>query len=108
LFARRFGCFWAAVVLYDGQRAEHAATDSYFEVLYWRLRKLFKVTSAALFVSVLQTNLTTPFSCFVIALVIIRGGSLNGETPSPQSTQVALNGDWCVLEYMLLLWGFLL
>jgi hypothetical protein len=37
------------VVLYDGQRAEEAAMDSYFEQLYWRLRRLFKVSAFVLF-----------------------------------------------------------
>ncbi len=45
-----------AVVLYDGQRTEHATTDSYFEILYWRMRKLFKVSAVALFFTVLQVR----------------------------------------------------
>ena len=45
-----------AVVLYDGQRTEHATTDSYFELLYWRMRKLFKVSAVALFFTVLQVR----------------------------------------------------
>jgi hypothetical protein len=50
------GCSCSAVVLYDGQRAEHTVTDTYFGILYWRMRRLFKVSSVALFFSLFQVG----------------------------------------------------
>lgn len=81
------------MVLYNGQLAEEKALDSYFELLYWRLRRLFKVTAFVLFFKQVMANLTTPFSYLVVALVIIRGGNLDGMKPTPKSVLAAFEGE---------------
>jgi hypothetical protein len=89
-----------AVVLYNGQRTEQSALESYFAVLYWRMRKLFRLAGVVVAVTVAQENLYLPYSGFVLATVIIRGGTLEGKAPTPESVQAAFGGatpDSCIV-----------
>ena len=81
-----------AVVLYGGQEAEEKAAASNFEVLYWRLRSLFKRTFYLMFFVVLQGNISSPFSYLIVALMVIRTGTINGKPVTRNGAQEAGQG----------------
>ncbi len=82
------------MVLYDGQAAEHAACDTHFTTLYWRMRRYFRTSAQALLFSQLQSNLVQPFACLIVGIVIIRTGSLDGAKPNPENVLSLTTGAW--------------
>jgi hypothetical protein len=80
-----------AVTLYDGQRAERALSQSAFDVLYWRMRQLFRVSLHQNILTNVQNQLSQPLAQLIIAVTIISSHSLNGKAVTQQSSQVSLN-----------------
>ena len=81
-----------AVVLYGGQDAEEKSAVTNFEILYWRMRSLFKRAFYLMFFVVLQANIVNPVSYLVVALTVIRTGTINGQPVTRSSAQEAGSG----------------
>ena len=85
-------CDCLPVVMYDGQVAERKAADASFKALYWRMRSLFKSSFYLTFFVTAQNTLFPTLSMFVIVLLIIRTGAVNGSVVTPANVQEAWNG----------------
>ena len=85
-------CLGVAVVMYNGQAAEQKAAQASFKMLYWRMRSLFKRTFYLMFYVSTQSNVVNALSYAVVALDIIKSGTINGAVVTPSSTQQAASG----------------